>query len=67
MPESLKRKIGEVYEFPYRCGHMRQYTLVLHPFVEPDMVALNRVVAETVKQCCVICDPRFLGQGNKIP
>jgi hypothetical protein len=52
----MKRKIGEVYEFPYKCGHLAQHTLLLPAHEEPNLVLLNRIVAWTAEQNCLICD-----------
>jgi hypothetical protein len=55
---SPKRLLGEVYEFPYRCGHLKQHTLIIPTAGEPDVVTLNRVVEATEKRDCPMCDHR---------
>lgn len=53
----MKRKIGIVYEFAYKCGHTRQHTLPI-PTYDKDYKTLDRIVDKTAEQECVVCEQR---------
>lgn len=51
------KKIGIVYQYPYRCGHTRQHTISL-PVRRRPLIALRRLARAAQAEDCLVCELR---------